>query len=311
MIGTLTRTTLIVLASGASLLMAAGDSIGMAVAKGDFRVDHALVSRAATLFDGSSIETAIAPSQLQLTHGVVVRLAADARATVYQRKLILERGLGQMESAAGYEVEARSLHISSETSDTIARVSVSSGRQVQVQAARGAVRVTNSTGMLIAKLETGTSMTFEPQEAAAGTPTRASGCLVEKAGKLILAEQVTNVILELHGRGLDGQVGNRIQISGTPTNASPVVPGASQVIQVTDVTLVHKGGCAAIAKKVGGSVAAGAAAAGVGAGAAAGAGIGVGTIAVIGGVAAAATLTGLAVTGTLSNDSGQPPSASR
>jgi hypothetical protein len=324
MFRTLTRTTLMLLAGGAAAwLTAAGSSIGIAVTNGGFRVDHAHVSGNATLFDGSSVETVTAPSQLQLKDGAVMRLARDARATVYERKLILEKGFGQMEFAAGYEVEARSLHISPATNDTVTRISVSSGRQVQVGAVRGAVRVTNSTGLLVAKLEAGSSMSFEPEETGVAVPTRASGCLIAKAGKVIMSEQTTNVILELQGTGLDSQIGNRVEIVGTAVKDSPAVSGASQVIRVTQVTPIHKGGCAGIAKKLGGSAVAGTtiavagAAAGAGAGAAGAAGaaiatgIGVGTVAVIGGVASAAALTGLAVSGTLFVDAGPASSASR
>jgi hypothetical protein len=327
MFRTLTRAILMLLAGSAAVwLMAAGTSIGIAVTKGGFLVDHAHISGNATLFDGSSVETATAASRLQLNNGVVVRLDADARATVYQRRLILERGVGQMESAGlpnhGYEVEARSLHISPSTNDTVTRISLLNARQVQVGALRGAVRVTNSTGLLVARLEAGNSMSFEPDEAGASVPTRASGCLVGKDGKVILSDQTTNVVLELQGKDLDSQIGNRIQITGTAVKDSPPVSGAPQVIRVTEVRLVHKGGCAAIAKKLGGSAVAGAVAAGAGAagagpagagaaGAATATGISIGTIAVIGGVASAAALGGLALSGTLSSDSGASPSASR
>jgi hypothetical protein len=322
MFRTLTRAILMLLAGSAAVwLMAAGTSIGIAVTKGGFLVDHAHISGNATLFDGSSVETATAASRLQLNDGVVVRLDADARATVYQRRLILERGVGQMESAGlpnhGYEVEARSLHISPSTNDTVTRISLLNARQVQVGALRGAVRVTNSTGLLVARLEAGNSMSFEPDEAGASVPTRASGCLIGKDGKVILSDQTTNVVLELQGKDLGSQIGNRIQITGTAVKDSPPVSGASQVIRVTEVRLVHKGGCAAIAKKLGGSAVAGAVAAGAGAagagpaGAATATGISIGTIAVIGGVASAAALGGLALSGTLSSDSGASPSASR
>jgi hypothetical protein len=322
MFRTLTRAILMLLAGSAAVwLMAAGTSIGIAVTKGGFLVDHAHISGNATLFDGSSVETATAASRLQLNNGVVVRLDADARATVYQRRLILERGVGQMESAGlpnhGYEVEARSLHISPSTNDTVTRISLLNARQVQVGALRGAVRVTNSTGLLVARLEAGNSMSFEPDEAGASVPTRASGCLIGKDGKVILSDQTTNVVLELQGKDLGSQIGNRIQITGTAVKDSPPVSGASQVIRVTEVRLVHKGGCAAIAKKLGGSAVAGAVAAGAGAagagpaGAATATGISIGTIAVIGGVASAAALGGLALSGTLSSDSGASPSASR
>src|SRR6185295_14572584 len=82
MFRTIKRIIFMSLAGGAATwLTAANGSIGIAVTNGGFQVDHARVSGNATLFDGSSVETAKAPSQLQLNDGVVMRLAADARAT--------------------------------------------------------------------------------------------------------------------------------------------------------------------------------------------------------------------------------------
>jgi hypothetical protein len=311
MFGTLTRTILTLsLTSAGAWVAAAGTSIGMAVTNGEFHVDHAPVWGNATLFDGSSIETATAFSQLRLNDGVVMRLAPAARATVYQRKLVLEQGIGQMEFAAGYEVEARSLHISPATNNTVTRISVDNGRNIQVAAIRGAVLITNATGLLVAKVEAGSSLSLEPQPGDAPGSTNASGCLLVKDGKWIMADQTTNVVLELQGSGLDQQTGNRVHIVGTAASDSSVIPGASQVIRVTEMKLIGKGGCGAIAKKLGGAGAGSAASGGV-AGSAAASGIGTGAVAVIGGVASAAAVGGLAAAGTFSGNSSATPAASR
>ena len=323
MLRTLARATGIMLSLGVvATLSASGSAIGMAVTNGSFQVDHTPVYGNSTLFDGSVVETAKASSQLQLNGGIQMRLGAESRAKVYQRRLILEQGFGEMDSANGFEVEARSLHISA-APGTLARIKVENHRQVLVAAVRGALRVTNATGVLVARLETGNSLVFEPQTAGAAAPTRASGCLLEKAGKFILAERTTNIVLELQGSDLDKQVGNQIEISGQSEVASPATTGANQVIKVAGVKLLNKGGCAAIAKRLGAAtamagVATAAAGTAAGAGAAAGAaagataaGIGVGTIAVIGGVATAAAVGGLAAAGGLPGQNDPAPSASR
>ena len=180
--------------------------------------------------------------------------------------------------------------------------------------------MTNAGGILVASMETGNSMVFEPQ-AGAEAPTRASGCLLEKGGKFLLAERTTNIVLELQGSDLERQLGNQVEISGRAVPASPGTPAGSQLIKVAGIKLVSKGGCTAIAKKLGaatvaagaaaGASAAGTAGAAGAAGAAAGAGIGIGTVAVIGGVAAAATVGGLAAVGDLPGQGGASPSASR
>lgn len=309
------RGTLILLALGAlSSLPAWNSAIGSAITNGSFQVDQARVWGNATLFDGSIIETASAPSQLQLIGGAQVRLAADTRATVYQKKLILESGYGQIESAPGYEVEARSLRVSG-SRDTITRVKLAGDGKVIVAAVRGAVRVTNSTGVLVATIEAGESLDLEPQAAGASAPTKVTGCLLEKAGKSIVVDQTTSVVLELRGTDLEKEIGNRVEITGVAENSPASVPGASQLIRVAGLKVVGKGGCSSIARKVGatgGAVAIGAAGTSAGAaGAGAATGIGAGTIAVIGGVAAAATVGGLAAAGSLPGQSQSPPSASR
>ena len=326
MLQRLIRVTGILLALGAvAVLSAAGGAIGMAVANGSFQVDHSAVYGNGTLFDGSVVETANASSRLQLTGGVRMLLARESRAKVYQHRLVLEQGLGEMESAGGFEVEARALHIAA-APGSVARVKVDNGRNVLVSAVRGAVRVTNAGGVLVASMETGNNMVFEPQAAGAEAPTRASGCLLEKGGKFLLAERTTNIVLELQGIDLEKQLGNQVEISGRAVPVPPETPAGPQLIKVAGIKLVSKGGCTAIAKKLGaatvatgaaaaaGAGAAGAgtaAAAGAAGGAAAGAGIGLGTVAVIGGVAAAATIGGLAAAGDLPGQGSPPPSASR
>jgi hypothetical protein len=300
----LVRGTLILLALGAlTCLPASSSAIGSAIVNGSFQVDHSRAWGNVTLFDGSIIETAGAPSQLQLNDGVQARLAADTRATVCQKKLILESGYGQVELTAGYEVEARSLRVSG-SRDAITRVRLKGDGKVMVAAVQGSVRVSNSTGILVATIEAGRSLDLEPQAAGALAPTKVTGCLLEKGGKPIIVDQTTSVVLELRGADLKQETGNRVEITGIAEDSPATVPGASQSIRVAGLKLVGKGGCSSVAKKVG-------AMAGVAAGTAAATGIGAGTITIIGGVAVAATVGGLAAVGSLPGQSQAQPSASR
>jgi hypothetical protein len=303
----LVRETLILLTLGAlSSLPASNNAIGSAITNGSFQVDHARVWGNSTLFEGSIIETASAPSQVQLIGGAQVRLAADTRAMIYQKKLILESGYGQVEAAQGYEVEARSLRVSG-SRDAITRVKLEGDGKVIVASVRGAVRVTNSAGVLVATIEAGRSLDLEPQAAGASAPTNVTGCLLEKAGKAIVVDQTTSVVLELRGMDLEKEIGNRVEITGVAENSPASVPGASQLIRVAGLKVVAKGGCSSIANKIGATAGAGA----VAATAAGTAGVGAGTIAIIGGVAVAATVGGLAAAGSLPGQSQSQPSASR
>jgi hypothetical protein len=318
MLQTLVRATFILLAAGAvSYSAASGPAIGMAVADGSFQVDHSRVWGNATLFDGSVVETGQALSRLKFASGARMSLASESRATVHQGRLVLESGSGQLESAPGFEVESRTLKISAAEPGTVARIRLDGAPRVVVAALRGSVRVTNSAGLLVASVEAGKSLDFEPQAAGASAPTRAAGCLLSKDGKFVVVEQTANVMLEVEGTGLNAELGNRVEISGIADVAAPSVPGASQVVKVAGLKRVAKGGCSAVARKAGAavSVAAGggvAGAAGAGAaGAATAAGVGMGTIAVIGGVATAATVGGLAAVGGLPGQGESTPSVSR
>src|SRR5207237_958964 len=160
---------------------------------------------------------------LQLNGGAQMRLASNTRATVYRNRLVLESGYGQLESAAGYEIEAATLHIASVARDTVARIRMVGDRRVTVAAVRGAVRVSNGTGLLVANVAAGSSLDFEPQVAGASAPTRVSGCLLEKAGKIVIVDQTTNVILELEGAGLEHEIGNHVEITGRAETTAPSV----------------------------------------------------------------------------------------
>ena len=210
MFRTLVRAAVVMFAVGSVVLLpAAGGAIGMAMANGSFQVDHASVYGNGTLFDGSVIETWTTASSLQWEGGTQIRLAGESRARVYQRRLILEQGFGEMTATSGFQVDARSLHILAD-SGSVARIQLEGSSRVLVSAVRGSLRVTNAGGVLVANMAAGNNMVFEPQSAGEAAPTHASGCLLEKAGKFILAEKTTKIVLELQGADLAKQVGNEI-----------------------------------------------------------------------------------------------------
>jgi hypothetical protein len=308
-------------------LDAANNGIGMAIANGSFQIDQASVRGNSTLFEGSIIQTSTATAQLRLDRGAEIRLAPDTRVRVFGAKLLLESGYAELRPSKDFDVEAQSLHILSKEPGTWMRIRLGGEHRVTVAAVHGIAMVTNAAGDVVANLEAGRSLDFETQEAGAAAPTRASGCLLRKSGKLVLADQMTSVVLEVEGAALEAEVGNRLEITGLPESTKPSVSGASQLIKVAAVKRLAQGGCSAVARKIGAS-AAGAAAAGAatgasaagaaagaagaaGAAAGAAAGIGVGTVAVIGGVAAAATVGGLAAVGSLPGQGETPSQASR
>ena len=171
--------------------------------------------------------------------------------------------------------------------------------RVRVAALTGGFRVLNARGALVANVAAGSALAFEPQAPDAAAVTHITGTLTQQSGHFLLTDQVTHVTVEVTGAGLQAHVGQVVEVTGTLNAAATPVAGATQVIAATSVQTVRpleRGGAA-------GAAGGGAAAAGAG-----GAATGVGRnwsndIAIIGGVAAAATLGGLAASGALPGQS--------
>jgi hypothetical protein len=199
------------------------------------------------------------------------------------------------------------LIIKPETGNTSGRVVLPGGGKVRVAALTGSFRVLNSRGTLVANLATGAALDFEPQVSSASGISKVTGVLRKKNGHLLLTDETTNVTVEVAGPGLEKEAGNRVELTGSMDAAATPVPEASQYIRVSQIRRIGKG-----AVDRGGAAPAGAAAPSAGAATAGGiAAWSAGTIAIIGGVAAAATLGGLAAADKFPGQSGAASPVSR
>lgn len=289
----------IVLAMQLSVGLAAPSAIGVATAKGNFRIDQASITGNGTLFDGAIVETQRAAGQLDLNNGAKLQLGANSRGKIYQDRLVLEQGEGQFRPGqkSQFGFEAKSLRIIPADSNSIAHVSMVGSRRVHVSALRGSFRITNANGITVAALAAGRALEFEPPQAGASAPARMSGCVVNQNGRFFLTDETTNVTVELRGANLAAQVGNKVEITGSQlpgvTPAAPAYNEAGQVVQVSALKTVSKKcslptGAIAAAGAAGGAAAGGAAAGAAAAGAAGAAAAGVSTAVVAGVVVAAA-----------------------
>ncbi len=231
---------IIALGSAASLVFGAAPAIGIATASGHFMLEKSQVWGNSSLFDGSTIQTDAASSDLALRNGVKVQLGAKSRARVYENRLALEKGAGQMTATAPYEIDAAGLKITGE------RVRVSVTDQVEVMAFAGSARVMSGSGQLLAAIPAGRSMNFAMQAGQTGAMTR-SGCLLYKDGRYILQDENTQEVAELNGSNLAQNVGNRVEAVGTIAPARPVVKAATIVMNVTSLTSKSQGGCLSVA----------------------------------------------------------------
>ncbi len=222
------------------MLFGAAPTIGIVTASGSFIIEKSQVWGNSTLFDGSTIQTDAASSELSLRNGVKVQLGAKSRARVFENRLTLEKGAGQMTATAPYEIDAAGLEITGQ------RVRVSMTDQIEVMAFAGPARVVSASGQLLASIPSGRSMNFAMQAASTGEVTR-TGCLLYKDGHYILQDENTQEVAELQGTNLAQNVGNRVEASGRTSAAKPDLSVATLVIDVSSVTSKSQGGCLSVA----------------------------------------------------------------
>jgi uncharacterized protein YdeI (BOF family) len=264
------RTFLALLTSGSLLfLLAVPPSVGVIRSNGDFQVDGSTVSRNATLFEGSTVQTTTAQSKIQMSNGAQIVLRPNSRAQVYKDR-----------------VEAATLRISPVSTQTVAEIVTQDNNRVSISATQGLVDVRNGAGVLVATVRPGLALAFTAQAGGAATATKMSGCLVKKGDKYFLTDSTTGVTVELQGPEVAKSAGHQVQITGSMIPGATPATGASQVIQVVSVD-----SSGASCKVPVGAVVAGG---GLSTGA---------IIAIVAGVAAVGIVVGLAASGTFSSNS--------
>src|SRR5580658_2995019 len=250
------KTVIVCAFSSLGLLSAATSGIGVAMSEGSILIDSSSAAGNATIFNGSTLETQTASSQVHLNGGAQLRLASDSRGTVFSDHVDLQKGSAGI---TGYSANASGLSVRADGKAS-ATISMRDHGVVEIAALTGDVHVFNAAGLNVANLVPGRALDLKPQDAGANAPSSLTGCAVKAGGNTLLTDETSNVTVQLKGGNV--KTGQRVQITGSMVpNATPP-SGATQVINVTNVKQVG-GPC----KGVGSAAAGGAAAAGAAAGA--------------------------------------------
>ena len=191
-----------------SVAALAAPAIGIVTASGHFNVEGSQVWGNATLFDGATVETSAASSELALRNGVKIQMGADSRARIWENRLVLEKGIAQLAAPATFDARA-------------------SNQAKLIRAPfRGPLK--------------GTVM-----QAAQGQ-TAHTGCMVYKDGHFLIQDQATQEVIEVSGPDLAANVGNRVDVRGAASRIRPTAP-ATSAMNVASVALVAQGGCLSVA----------------------------------------------------------------
>jgi hypothetical protein len=199
----------------------------------------------ATIFNGSTLQTQGASSQVRLKDGAQVHFDSDSRGKLFSDHVDLQQGTARI---SAYSAIANGLSVRAE-GDSSASVTMK-GKVIEVAALTGDVHVFNAAGMNVANLLPGRALDLRPQDAGASSPSSLVGCPVKSGNNYLLTDETSNVTAQLRGGKITPR--KRIMVTGSLVpNATPVSP-ATQVIAVTSVKEVS-GNCAGAAGAAGGA----------------------------------------------------------
>lgn len=219
---------------------AASPVIGTAMVDGTFVLDASTIRGNGTLFEGSTLATAKAASQLRLSNGVRVLLADHSRAKVFRDHLLLQAGGGQLEAASGYRIRAGAIDVIP-SANGVTKVAFAAANRIAVEAVAGAVEIRRAGGLLLAKLDAGKALELDPSAAGASAPSTLTGVVEFKNGHYLLRDETAGITVELKGADLAKEVGNLVEVTGVIDPTATPAQGASQVIRVTQFKHVSKG----------------------------------------------------------------------
>jgi hypothetical protein len=209
---------------------AAGPIIGLAVSSGRLVVDRAPVEGNASLTEGMTLTTGNAPTRVQFNNGARATLAASTTAKIYSDRILLEQGVGLISAHDGMRLEAAGFHVRANGESAQAVVERNNGAAIQVAALHGSVKVYDNEDVLLARVQPGVPLTFEPGAAGAPPQSLVTGTLTRQDGKYVLRDELTNLQVEVEGAGLASNLNRRVQILG---RAEPSADKESQKILVS------------------------------------------------------------------------------
>jgi len=189
-------------------------SIGTASARGDIRVDNYLVKNNTTLFDGSVVETGQASADLRLDKDTQITMSANSLATLYRDHLVLQRGKSELAAPTSFQFEVNGLRVVPSEPDSRGVVSLTAGNTVQVAALNGSFGVSNAHGVLLARVHSGSLVSFAKQAAEnVEAVTDMPGMVSYENGHYYITSN-EDVVYEITGKSLKRYVGTKVVISG-------------------------------------------------------------------------------------------------
>jgi hypothetical protein len=220
--------------SGLLTFLSAASSIGFVKSTGDFRVDGAAIRGNGTVFEGNLIETGPARCVLQLANAQIT-LAPESRARVYHDRTVLERGAGIVQAGGGHRIDAATLRIAPSARYSVVQIEITSPTYVTAGTHGGGAEVRNIAGVLVASLQAGKALAFNPRAAAAAA-VKMTGLIDSHNGAYFLTDETTKVTVQLkESSDAARYAGQKVEITGSSIPGSRPAGAASQLVRAVTV----------------------------------------------------------------------------
>jgi hypothetical protein len=209
-------------------------NIGIVMTTGEVQVDGSRVPGNSAIFSGNLIGSGDRSASLQFSDGTSAVMRPGATMTVYRERSILQQGVAMQRGVDRHPVLlADGLKIAGTTPNAIALVGVRDETHFEVAAQEGESDVWTPSGMLVARIEPGNTLSFSIAQA---TGMQTNPKEVTLCGDLDADYQITssNVIYKLQGTGLDSFVNKTIKVTGT-TVGVPASPSEPQLLAVSKI----------------------------------------------------------------------------
>lgn len=229
-----TPTLLILLTIGVNAGFAAGGAIGTVSSTGRFELGGVETWKEGTLMDGAAIATNRTLSRLRLSSGAEIRVGAEAKAWVYENRLVVEKGTVDAAIPNEYSIEAAPLGVRVSGNRARAQLRVDHSGGTLIASVKGALRVYGPDGLLLANLAEGNAVQLSATSGAKATA-QLTGIVLSKQRSYLLSDETSGVTVELRGGQVAKFAGKRVTITGDVEADQAPVAGGDFVVRVRTI----------------------------------------------------------------------------
>lgn len=210
--------------------------IGMVVSRGSFSIGGVPTSGTATIFNGDSLSTDTAASQVHLTGGADFVLAPHSSGAIFSDHVALQKGTLSGQVGPQYRVVTQGIILRPVAPGTEAEVQIAESR-VTVAIPKGQADIGSAHGALLSHMVPGQVISYQNLNRGSDEEThvQALGVLDREDGHYLIRDRFTNVVSELSGSIPAAYLNKLVLVNGDLGTDKSTVPQVDRVVIVQNI----------------------------------------------------------------------------